>query len=422
MKLIHYTIAKLSFWVLIVMAFWTVFFYFQILNEVRDETDDSLKNYKKTIIKQALRDSSMLKSHVDILTRYYIKEIPEEEGRHYQEKLFSTEAFNEYEMEDEPVRVLKTAFRSGAGQYYELIVMTSTLEEDDMLESILWSIIYLYLSMVICMIVVSRLVFRRSLRPFYELMRWLSDFTLGGKNKPLINNTKVSEFRHLNDTIREMAERNELVFQQQKQFIENVSHELQTPLAICRNKLDLLAENPDCTESQLQEIGEVHQSLARMIKLNKSLLLLSRIENRQYADEKEITLNLLIRKQAAELSEIYGGRDIQTEYTEQGEFKCRMNEVLGDVLVTNLLKNAFIHTPAGGTVSVRITPELAEFSNSGESGALDREKIFSRFYHGDSGKSGSTGLGLAIVRAVADTYKLKLTYSFDGQHHFMIRK
>ena len=193
MKLIHYTIGRLSWVLLLTMAFWTLFFYFQLFNEVRDETDDSLRNYKKIIIKQALRDSSLLTSHVDILTRYYIREIPEEAGKQYEERFVTTEAFNEYEMDEEPVRVLYTSFRTDNGRYYELTILTSTLEEDDMLESILWSIIYLYIAMLICILVVTQLVFRKSLRPLYKLIHWLDSYTLGKKNNPLENKTKVTK-------------------------------------------------------------------------------------------------------------------------------------------------------------------------------------------------------------------------------------
>lgn len=386
MKLIHYTIGRLSWVLLLTMAFWTLFFYFQLLNEVRDETDDSLRNYKKIIIKQALRDSSLLTSHVDILTRYYIREIPEEAGKQYEERFVTTEAFNEYEMDEEPVRVLYTSFRTDNGRYYELTILTSTLEEDDMLESILWSIIYLYIAMLICILVVTQLVFRKSLRPLYKLIHWLDSYTLGKKNNPLENKTKVSEFKRLNRTISEMAMRNEKVFGQQKQFLENASHELQTPLAICSNKLELLSENPYCTEELLDEIGEIHQTIGRIIKLNKSLLLLSRIENRQYGDEKDVNFNALISRINTDFNLIYAPKELSVEIKEEGIFSFRMNETLSQVLLTNLLKNALIHSPNKGIIQISIRANEIVFSNTATDAPLNTEKIFLRFYHASDKK------------------------------------
>lgn len=423
MKLIHHTISRLGIVVLITMAFWSIFFYINILEEVRDETDDSLKNYKGLIIREVLKDSTMLRNHVDILTRYYIRELSEKEGKYYREKFITTEAFNEYEMDEEPVRVLKTAFRTHDGRYYELTVMTSTLEEDDMLESILWSIVYLYIATVICILLVTQWVFWKSLRPFYRLLHWLERFTLGGKNEPLKNDTQVTEFKRLYHTIQEMAQRNEAVFYQQKQFIENASHELQTPLAICRNKLELLSENPDCTEEQLKEIGELHQTLERIIKLNKSLLLLSRIENGQYGEEKEVVFNSYLRRLADDLEEVFEEREIEIEVTEEGKFQHRINEMLGNALMMNLLKNAVIHSPKGTTVDVRIGPEAILFTNVAEGGPLVEEKIFRRFYHRQDKKTDSTGLGLAIVKSIADAYDLNVAYFYrEGRHHFRVKK
>ena len=422
MKLIHYTIGRLSLVLLLTMAFWTLFFYFQLLNEVRDETDDSLRNYKKIIIKQALRDSSLLTSHVDILTRYYIHEIPEEAGKQYEERFVTTEAFNEYEMDEEPVRVLYTSFRTDNGRYYELTILTSTLEEDDMLESILWSIIYLYIAMLICILVVTQLVFRKSLRPLYKLIHWLDSYTLGKKNNPLENKTKVSEFKRLNRTISEMAMRNEKVFGQQKQFLENASHELQTPLAICSNKLELLSENPCCTEELLDEIGEIHQTIGCIIKLNKSLLLLSRIENRQYGDEKDVNFNALISRINTDFNLIYAPKELSVEIKEEGIFSFRMNETLSQVLLTNLLKNALIHSPNKGIIQISIRENEIVFSNTATDAPLNTEKIFLRFYHASDKKTESTGLGLAIVKSIVDSYDLQIHYFYDGKHHFSLKK
>ena len=421
MKLIHYTIGRLAIVVLIIMAFWSVFFYFQIVDEVYDETDDSLKNYKKIVIKQMLRDADIPRSHTDILTRYYITEIPADVGKHYREHFETTEAFNEYEMDDEPVRLLRTAFKTENGQYYELTIMTSIIEEDDMLESILWSIVYLYVAGVICILFVSHWMFRKSFRPFYALMGWLDNFTVGKPNTPLVNETRVTEFRRLNKAIAEMAGRNETVFHEQKRFIENASHELQTPLAICRNKLELLAESPACTEELLNEIGDIHQTLDRIIRLNKSLLLLSRIENRQYTEVKNVVFNTILHGAADDFKDIYAYRNIRIEIKEEGVFSCQMNEMLSVVLMTNLLKNAIVHSPDCGAVNIGITVDEVRFANDAVDGPLDDKKVFQRFYHA-GGKKESTGLGLAIVKSITDMYGLRIDYRYDGRHHFCIRR
>ena len=305
MKLIHHTISKLSIVMIIILTFWAGFFFYSILDEILDETDDSLENYKHLIIQQVLRDTAAINNSSDLMSQYFIKEIPEEEAIHYKDRYFDSTRFYELEYDFDPVRVLKTAFRGQDKKFYELTIMISTLEQDDMIEAILWSIVILYITLLICILIVSEFVFRKSLAPFYKLLDWLNKFTLGEKNPPLENPTKIKEFRRLNETILKMTRRNEEMYSQQKQFIENASHELQTPLAICRNKLELLAERPDCTEGQLEEIEDIHRNLGRIVKLNKSLLLLSRIENGQFHETKEVELNPIIKELVEDFQEIY---------------------------------------------------------------------------------------------------------------------
>lgn len=424
MKLIHYTIGRLAAVVLVMMACWSVFFYFRIMEEVHDETDDSLKNYKKIIIKQILRDSNFLYSRPAILTRYSVREISRKEGEHYREHFETTEAFNEYEADDEPVRVLRTAFRTKEDRYYELTIYTSTLEEDDLLESVLWAIVYLYIATVAGILLVSQWIFRKSLRPFYRLLRWLDGFTVGMPHTPLEDKNRITEFRKLNKAILEMTRRNEKVFQEQKQFIENASHELQTPLAICRNRLQLLAENSGRNpEEQMKDIGEIYEAVGRLTRLNKALLLLSRIGNRQYAEMKEVGFNGLLADLTGDFREIYAHRKVRIVLEEQGDFRYRMNEELAGVLVTNLLKNAVSHSPEGAMITIGIYTGEILFTNPGKNGTpLDKDRIFQRFYHADADNSESSGLGLAIVKSIADLYGLQITYTFDGKHCFRIAK
>lgn len=161
--------------------------------------------------------------------------------------------------------------------------MTPTIEKDDLQEAILWWIVYLYLFLLLTILLVNVLVLHRTLRPLYALLRWFDSYTVGGKNAPLVNDTKVIEFRRLNEAANRYAERAESLFERQKQFIGNASHEMQTPLAICRNRLEMLVDDGSAlTEAQLGEILKVQGTLDYLVRLNRSLLLLSKIENGQF--------------------------------------------------------------------------------------------------------------------------------------------
>ena len=218
-----------------------------------------------------------------------------------------------------------------------------------------------------------------------------------------------------------MTRRNEEMYSQQKQFIENASHELQTPLAICRNKLELLAERPDCTEGQLEEIEDIHRNLGRIVKLNKSLLLLSRIENGQFHETKEVEFNPIIKELVEDFQEIYEHKKLHVEVEENAACKVHMNESLANILITNLLKNAMIHTPNEGSITIRVQSTGITFTNSTDGPSLDQSRLFTRFYQADNKKSDSTGLGLAIIQSIVHLYHFHISYSFDEKHRFDLR-
>ena len=217
-----------------------------------------------------------------------------------------------------------------------------------------------------------------------------------------------------------MTRRSEKMYNQQRQFIENASHELQTPLAVCQNKLEFLAENPPCNEEQLQEIGQLHDTLRRAIQLNKSLLLLSRIENGQFHETHDIDMNRLVRETAEDFNEIYEHKEIKTHIKEEDQCAARMNDMLAHILVSNLVKNAMTHTPPGGEVTIDIKRNEILFSNTSDNPPLDPDRVFTRFYQSDYRRKDSTGLGLAIVKSIANFYRFNVEYFHDGRHNFRI--
>lgn len=418
MKLIHYIFRNLSVALFIIMTAWACSFYFIIMHEIDDETNDSLENYKEIIIQTVLADPSLLHDHVDIMTKYYIREVTAAEADLDEDEFYDSTVYIETEMEDEPVRVLRTWFMTADQRYYELTIQTSTLEKEDMAEAIFWSIVILYVCLLCCILLVSHFVFRSSFRPLYNLIDWLKAYRLK-LHIPLVNDTKVEEFRILNEAIQSTMNRSTEMYNQQRQFVENASHELQTPLAICMNKLELLSENPDCTEEQLMEIAGINHTLRGIIKMNKSLLLLSRIENKQFPDTVDVDINQLIDRFLPDLEEMYEYKNIQVTYDKEATLICRMNESLASTLISNLLKNAFVHNRENGSIHLTIALHTLTIANSSDQPALDEAILYSRFEK-QTNRKDSTGLGLAIVKSIASIYGIEIKYRFDGLHQFIL--
>ena len=317
--------------------------------------------------------------------------------------------------------MLRQTFRDASGRWYELTVMTPSIEKEDLLEAIFYGILYLYLFLLLSVLLVTVVVVNRMMRPLYALLRWLDDYRIGRPNAPLVVETSVTEFRRLNDAAMRSAQRAESSFERQKQFIGNASHEMQTPLAVCRNRLEMLVDDPQgFSEEQLGEIAKVQHTLDYLVRLNRSLLLLSKIDNGQFPEIEEVDLGGLTRRTGEDLEEIYAYRGMRFVMEEQAPLRVRMNPSLAGSLVGNLIKNAFVHGAEGGEVRVRISARRFEIENSADAGPLDAAHIFDRFYQGAK-KKGSTGLGLAIVDAVCRLYGLQIRYDFrQGLHCFTV--
>ena len=323
--------------------------------------------------------------------------------------------------ETEPARVLITIFRTEDERYMELVVYTPTIEKLDLLRAILGWIIFLYVLLLLIILSINIWVFRKNMKPLYVLLKWLDSSQLGKKNEPLENITKITEFRKLNAATMAFAERGEKLFEQQKTFIGNASHEMQTPLAICRNRLEMLMEDETLTEHQLNELIKTHQTLENLTRMNRSLLLLCKIENGQFADTRSVCLNDILAHYLDDYKEVYAYRNITVTVTTDSSFCVEMNDSLVSVLVTNLLKNSFVHNIDGGFIYIKITANTFEISNTGEK-PLDRERIFERFYQGQK-KEGSTGLGLALVDSICKANHLKIDYTYvENRHIFTISK
>ena len=418
MKLVYRIVLHMSWALSLLLAAWAVLFYFTLIDEINDEVDDSLENYAEVLVRRCLAGRELPQAFSGSNNGYFLHDVSAEYAGSRRHMVYSDEEiFIPEKDEEEPARVLRMIFRDGEGNYKELTVMTPTIEKDDLQEAILRWIVCLYLFLLLTILLINVLVLHRTLRPLYALLRWLDGYIVGGKNAPLANDTNITEFRRLNVAASRYADRAESLFERQKQFIGNASHEMQTPLAVCRNRLEMLVDDGSAlSEAQLGEILKVQRTLDYLVRLNRSLLLLSKIENGQFPEAEQVDLNALVRRTAEDMGEIYAGRGMRFVLHEEQRLAALMNPSLAASLVTNLLKNAFVHGDAGGEVAVTVAARELRVCNAGAQGPLDAEHIFERFYQGAK-KEGSTGLGLSIVDAVCRLYGLRIGYTYINRCH-----
>lgn len=418
----YYTIKYLITILLLIIAVWAVLFYAYILDEVYDNVDDGLKNRKIQIIKAAYLDGNLLKNNEFGFNEFKINPIS---GAEYKDKnsLYNKMYYMEYDDEEQPYRVLKTDFIDQFGKHQQLTIRTSTVEEDELVYDLTTALIVLYLLLVVSIIAVNGFLLHKAMRPFYLILDKLKKYQFGvlSFNEP--QNYSIKEFEELNIEINEMIERNELVFHQQKQFIENASHELQTPLAIVINKIDLSIQNGDLDKKNLNFLNDVKNDLRRMAGLNKSLLMLSKIENNQFNKISNVNFNLLINDLVKSYEDFIEYKKIDLNAVEKDVFEATFDPDLASILLSNLLKNAVKYNRQHGTIMIITEKNRIIFQNTGVYSSLDKSQVFDRFYKQGSDHS-STGLGLSIIQTIIKQYPgWDIAYDFDkGMHYFILSK
>lgn len=421
MKLFYRVLAHLLTGIFVILLGWAIVFYWGIMEEINDEVDDSLEDYSELVIIRSLAGKELPAHDNGSNNQYFLKEVDasyalSKEAICYRDSMI----YIAEKSETEPARILTTIFKDKDKRYYELSVYTPTIEKRDLKEAIFQLLIGLFVVLLITILVINIWVFHRSMKPFYILLDWLEKFRLGKRNDILDNPTHTTEFRKLNEAVSRFASHSEEMFEQQKQFIGNASHEIQTPLAICQNRLEMLMEDESLSEQQMGEIAKTCQTLEYVSKLNKSLLLLSKIDNSQFTNVEEVCLNEILHRYLDDYQEVYDYKEITLGVYEKDTFNITMNGTLAVVLVTNLLKNAFVHNIYKGKIQIEMIPSNIRFGNTGKNEALDEKRIFERFYQG-SKKEGSTGLGLAIVDAICRQSRLSIQYQYvEGWHWFDI--
>lgn len=423
MKLLHYTYRKLSLLLVLLMTGWGILFYYAIVEEVMDETDDTLENYAYLLIKEILRDPTLIDTKGNLMSAYSCRPITETEALNYQETFYDSSIYIEIEDEYEPARAMKTVFRMPDGNFYELTLMISTMERNDLREAMLWYLSILFFLLLICTSIGIRIILKGIFRPLQKLVDWLQDIEPGKPVPPLDNPTHIREFRLLSDAAIDMAGRSYKAYKEQKQFIENASHELQTPLAIVRGKIELLAESESLTEQQMKELDAIYATLNRAVKLNRSLLLLSRIENGQFAEQEDVSVDDILNELLPDLMDIYEHKQIRLTLKHADRpFTIRCNHALAQIMLSNLIKNALLHNIYNGELQIITTSNSLLIKNSGAA-PLDKEKLFQRFYHSVNEKKDSNGLGLAIAHTIATSASLKLSYEWqDNMHCFLLTR
>lgn len=302
---------------------------------------------------------------------------------------------------------------------YLFTVETNIEESHETIAVIAAITIFFFILIVVGLLFLNRKFSTSIWQPFRNTLGKLKTFNLNSQSKIEFDTTEIIEFEELNQSLKKLIEHNVSVYKTQKEFTENASHELQTPLAIIKNKLDILIQNEDLTEKQYQIAEEINKALTRSSRINKNLLLLAKIENLQFAESEKLPISELLHQSLDILKEHFDQKHIEIQTQIADGVYANGNRTLTETLINNLLINVVRHTLPGGKSRIELTEHRMTISNSG-SGALNEDALFKRFSKASKSNHGS-GLGLAIVKEICTHQLWTSDYHFkDNQHTFSI--
>jgi signal transduction histidine kinase len=419
MKLVNHLIFRITLFFTAVMLLWSGAYFFLQMEEIHDGNDEGLTNLKQEFIAKANKMPGFVE-HLESFDplNIIVQEISRAEAESEGENFAATRVYFATELESEEVRMLTTAFRCEQnGKYYRLQLFTSTIESDDLIKNMLYLLLGLWVALSLTLLAVGKMVIAKANRPFYKLLDELGKFRLDGSKMVDFEETNIKEYEQLNESVRNLLERSIGIFTEQKIFIENTSHELQTPLAIATAKLEVLLEKHQGGKSLAEEIAETLKILGRIKRLNANLLLLSKIKNGQFPETSPVNLRDALELALDELNELAAYKGIAVERLGNAAPVRLMNRDLAHILLANLIKNAISHNRQNGKIIIRYAPNSISIANTGSRQAAAH--VFDRYRH-DSASAKSHGLGLSIAKSIADLYRIEVAYRCDEMHIFTL--
>lgn len=317
--------------------------------------------------------------------------------------------------EEEIIRQLSFTIAAG-GKHYLITVNKSATETEDLLQLIVLVTICMVAILLLWHTLLQRRLLKRIWQPFYDTVERMRQYNIAGGQLLELPEENVEEFKLLHDSLNQMTQRIYQDYQTLRAFTENASHEMQTPLAVIRSGIDNLLQNAEGQEAIANGLSVIETATDKLAKLNQSLLLLAKLENRHFLFTEDINITEVLQNKLREREEAISAKQLLL-HTELGD-ACiiSFHRQLAEILVTNLLNNGIRHSKTGGYLRIRLSGPVLSIRNTAYSGALDNQRIFQRFYKTDPSSEG-TGLGLAIVREICTAAGLSIQYAFNENEH-----
>jgi signal transduction histidine kinase len=385
-----------------------------ITDLLREEIEESLA-YKRAMFLQHIKNYNRFEE-IDLPSDKSIIIGAETENLPDSDPAFSdTLIYNTFSLELLPYLQLKfTATIDDVTR--EVTIHQPLIEDDDLIEGIIYSIIIMFAVITVIIFVLNFFGLRYLWRPFNKILGQIKVFDFRSNNDFEPVKTDIYEFSELNNELSKMTQKLTSDYKSLKEFSENASHEMQTPLAIIQSKLELLFQQNDFSAENLHALKSAYQAANRLSHLHYELNLLNRIENREFKEQTDVPLKSLLERQIENFMDILELKKLSLQTSLQTDPVIQGNAYLLETLLSNLISNSIKHNEPEGKIIFELTAQSLIISNSGPVPNFPPETLFARFRKGIP-TSDSTGLGLSIVKQICLIHNFDVNYSFQGRLH-----
>ncbi|WP_233530725.1 sensor histidine kinase [Gelidibacter salicanalis] len=298
-------------------------------------------------------------------------------------------------------------------EYYHITVRTLVVESEDILMALVFSNITIFVIAFVFLFYFNTTRNLRLWKPFFDNLEQMKTFSLTKKDPITLSDSEIIEFSELKDQIMLFTNKVRDDYESLKQFTEDVSHEMQTPLAIIQAKIDNIINEHEINDKQFEQVTSIQKDIQRLKQLNKRITTLTKIDNNQFTNIETINLTDLIDEKIESFKEL---QFVNLVHNSKKKLFVSMDVYLADMLINNLLSNAIKHSKNKEEITLVTMDNRLVISNFGEEALVHPENLFLRFYR-ESRANQSTGLGLAIVKKICDLYGFKISYQFEVDHH-----
>jgi signal transduction histidine kinase len=419
-KLLNETLIYYSKFGFVLLLLTVPLFYFVYEKHYAHEIDEFLLEKKNEFIEKSIQ--SLKIEEIPLWNRFNDDdEVILPYSGQQEENRFTNEKFY-YEQEEkyEPYRILYTKVYI-ENMPYILMVRSSIHEAQKIIQFSTLLQFMMFFCLMFSFGLVTRIVYKKLWKPFYLTLSEIEQFNVRKNEIPLFGETSIQEFRQLNAALEKLASNNLQAYKIQKEFTENASHEMQTPLAVFQSKLDILLQQPHLSEEQLLIIQSLYDVTSRLVRMNKNLLLLAKMDNLQFPDTEALNVPAVVVESLSFFVEQAEANAIRIE-TDIASEDCivQANKTLLESLINNLITNAIRYNLPEGIINISLHNRRLAIENTGLTKELDRTALFRRFGRRSEIARGN-GLGLAIVQQICTLYHWPIEYRYaENRHQFTV--